>query len=71
LTVAGVAPEPTQLLTAEQVAERWQMTPQAIYRMTREGQIPHVALGRYRRYRLADLMDFETNGGTADPERNR
>jgi excisionase family DNA binding protein len=56
------------LLTAEQLAERWQMPGKkpaaAIYRLTREGKLPAVALGRYYRYRLSDIEEFEANGGT-------
>jgi excisionase family DNA binding protein len=45
-----------RLLTAEQVAERFQMTPAAVYRLTREGVLPAVRLGRYYRFR-PDVLD--------------
>jgi len=35
-----------------------------VYRLTREGRLPTVRLGRYCRYRLADLEHFEITGGT-------
>ena len=48
-----------RLLTAEQVAERWQVPKSHVYRLTREGAIPTVKLGRYYRYRLDALERFE------------
>jgi excisionase family DNA binding protein len=41
----------TQLLTAEQVAERLGMTPDWVWRQARNGAIPVVPLGRFRRFR--------------------
>jgi excisionase family DNA binding protein len=40
-----------QLLTAEDVAERLGVSMQWVWAQTRAGNIPHVKLGRYRRYR--------------------
>jgi predicted site-specific integrase-resolvase len=56
-----------QLLTAEQLAERWQVTPAHVYRLTREGPLAQVAtkLGRYYRYRLDLIEDFERGNGPA------
>ena len=42
---------PTKLLTAQQVAERLGVTPAWVWAQTRAGLIPHVRLGRYRRFR--------------------
>ena len=53
-----------RLLTAEQVAERWQIPTGHVYRLAREGRLPCVTLGRYRRFREADLEQFEASGGT-------
>jgi hypothetical protein len=57
-------------LTAEQLAERWQLVggdgkPKAahVYRLTRSGQLKVVRLGRYYRYRIDDIVDFEVGGG--------
>lgn len=50
-----------QLLTAAQVAERWQVPVGHVYRLTRAGVVPVVELGRYRRYRLDAIERFETN----------
>lgn len=52
-----------QLLTAEQLAERWQIKPSTIYALTRKGSIPTVKLGRLYRYRLAAVEDYERAGG--------
>jgi excisionase family DNA binding protein len=60
--VAGVAA--AQLLTAGQLAVRWQVPQSHVYRLTREDQIPVVKLGRYYRYRLDAIERFEL--GTRD-----
>lgn len=48
-----------QLLTAEQLAERWQVNTSHVYRLAREARIPKVALGRYYRFRLDAIERFE------------
>jgi excisionase family DNA binding protein len=49
-----------QLLTAEQLAERWQVPTSHVYRLAREGRIPCVpGLGKYRRFRLDVIERFE------------
>lgn len=57
------AHERSTLLTAEQVAERWQVPTGHVYRLAREGKLPTVQLGRYRRWRLDAIEQFETGGG--------
>jgi excisionase family DNA binding protein len=52
-----------RLLTAAEVAERWQVPTSQVYRLARDGRLPSVAIGRYRRWRLADLAEFERAGG--------
>lgn len=49
-----------QLLTADQLAERWQVTRDHVYRLAREGRIPTVCVGRYYRFRLATIEAWET-----------
>ena len=58
----------TCLLTAEQLAERWQVPKSHVYRLTRDGAIPAVKLGRYYRYRLDAIERFElgTDDDTVD-----
>jgi excisionase family DNA binding protein len=41
----------TRLLTVEEVAERLGMTKDWVWAQARAGRIPHVQLGRYRRFR--------------------
>lgn len=48
-----------QLLTAEQLSERWQVPKSHVYRLARDGKIPTVELGRYRRWRLDAIEAFE------------
>lgn len=49
----------TQLLTAEELAERWQVPLSQVYRLTRAGRLPVVRLGRYYRYRPDVIERFE------------
>lgn len=49
----------SQLLTAEQLAERWQIPRAHVYRLAREGRIPTVKLGRYTRFRLDSIERWE------------
>jgi len=53
----------TGLLTADELAERWQIKRAHVYRLTRGGAIPAVRLGRYYRYRLDAIEAFERDGG--------
>ena len=46
----------TKLLTAEQVAEQLGMTTDWVWAQARKGAIPHVKLGRARRFR-EDAVD--------------
>ena len=58
--------ERAQLLTADELAARWQVPKSQVYRLTREGKIPTVKLGKYYRYRLDAIEAFETGAQTAD-----
>jgi len=58
-----------QLLTAEQLAERWQVAKSHVYRLSREGRIPTVELGRYKRFRLDAIERFELGDETDVAER--
>jgi excisionase family DNA binding protein len=55
-----------RLLTADQLAERWQIPRSHVYRLTREAKIPAVRLGKYYRYRLDAIEAFET-GRQSEP----
>ena len=60
-----------RLLTAEEVAERLGMRTDWVWALARAGRIPHVRLGRYRRFRdsaiEAWLQELETGGVAAPP----
>jgi excisionase family DNA binding protein len=60
-----------RLLTADEIAERLGMKTEWVWAQARAGRIPHVRLGRYRRFREsaveAWLRDLETGGTTAAP----
>jgi excisionase family DNA binding protein len=54
-----------RLLIADELAERWQVPKAQVYRLTREGRIPAVRLGRYYRYARGSIASFEAAGGVA------
>ena len=54
----------SRLWTAEELAERWQVPKAHVYRLTREGLLPTVRLGRYYRDSVAAIEAFEAAGGT-------
>ena len=60
-----------RLLTAEEVAERLGMRIDWVWAQARADRIPHVRLGRYRRFREsaidAWLQELETGGVAAPP----
>jgi excisionase family DNA binding protein len=47
-----------RLLTADEVADRIGMSAGWVWKETRAGRIPHVALGRYYRYRPEAIEDW-------------
>ena len=51
--------EVTRLMTADEVAHRWQVPKAHVYRLTRRGEIPTVKLGRYVRYRVESIEAWE------------
>ena len=54
----------SRLLTAEDIAERWQVSTDHVYRLARAGRLPVVELGRYKRFRVEAIEAFEVDGGT-------
>lgn len=48
-----------QLLTADDLAKRWQVSKAHVYRLAREGKIPSVNLGRFIRFRLDQIEEWE------------
>ena len=61
----------TRLLTVEEVAARLGVTKDSVWAQARAGRIPHVQLGRYRRFREEALdrwlEDLELRGGEGQP----
>ena len=55
----------SRLLTAEELAERWQATPAHVYRLGRDGVIPVVRIGRLVRFRVEAVERFEAEGGAS------
>ena len=47
-----------RLLNAGEVADLLQVRVSWVREATREGRLPHIALGRYRRYRHAEILAF-------------
>lgn len=58
-TSEPVAPPSDRLLTADELAARWQVTKAWVYNAARTGQIPTVPLGRYYRFRRSSIEAFE------------
>lgn len=54
-----------RLLTAQELGERWQTSRQHVYRLSREGKIPSVRIGRYPRFRLSAIQEWEAAQETA------
>ncbi len=44
-----------RLLTATEIADRLAVKESWVREATRDGRLPHLRLGRYRRYRWADI----------------
>jgi excisionase family DNA binding protein len=57
---------PDALLTPDELAARWQVPRSHVYRLTRDGLLPAVRLGRYYRYRLEGIEQFERDGGAGN-----
>ena len=48
-----------RLLTAEQLAARWQVPKAHVHRLARDGRVPVVMIGRYHRFRQASIEQWE------------
>jgi excisionase family DNA binding protein len=66
MTAGQLPAEAARLLSAAELATRWQVAESQVYRLTRDGRLPRVKLGRYYRYRLDEVEAFERGGGTDD-----
>lgn len=63
-SVNGAPLSAAQLLTPDDLAARWQVPRSHVYGLARAGRVPRVRLGRYVRFRLADVELFEADGGS-------
>jgi excisionase family DNA binding protein len=59
------------LLTAGELAQRRQVPKGHVYRLTRDGLIPAVRLGRYYRYRLEAIERWEADSEQIADDRAR
>jgi excisionase family DNA binding protein len=51
----------SRLLTAEQLADRWQVSKAQVYRLARDSRIPAVPIGRYYRFRVGAIEAWEAS----------
>ena len=52
--------ETPEFLTEAELAKRWRIDVRTLYGRRRAGKVPkHIRVGRQRRYRLSDIIDFE------------
>jgi excisionase family DNA binding protein len=59
-----------RLLTADEVAEILSVKVSWVREATRDGRLPHITLGRYRRYRAREIEEFlesQRRGGGSRP----
>jgi excisionase family DNA binding protein len=54
-----------QLLTAKQVAELLQITEAWVHEQARDGELPSIQLGRYRRFEASDVRAWIESKRTA------
>ena len=47
-----------RLLDAHEIAELLNVKESWVREATRDGRLPHLKLGRYRRYRLSDIQSW-------------
>jgi len=71
--IGSLAMTMDRLLTAEELAERLRVNTEWVWAQARAGRIPHVRLGRYRRFREsaieAWLSELETGGAGSSAAR--
>jgi excisionase family DNA binding protein len=60
-SVGGEKQSNARLPTAEQLADRWQVSKAQVYRLARDSRIPAVAIGRYYRFREAAIEAWEAS----------
>ena len=63
----AAAPPPRLLLDRAEAAEALHICPRTLWTLTRDGQIPHLRLGRQIRYSVAALQQWIAERSTATP----
>jgi hypothetical protein len=53
----------TRLLDAAELGERWGVPKSMPYRLSREGKLETVHIGKYKRWRIEVIEQFEREGG--------
>ena len=51
-----------QLITDQQLQNRWQRTDVTLWRLRKAGALPFIQVGRHPRYRLDDILHLEASG---------
>ena len=46
-------------LTMREVANRWQVTPETVRGLAKEGKLPHLRIGASYRFREEDVVAYE------------
>jgi excisionase family DNA binding protein len=62
---------PDRLLTDAELAELLAVPVSWVGESARAGQLPHIRLGRYRRFLLADVLAWLEENKTGGPSRRR
>lgn len=52
--------------TAEEVAERWRVTPDTVYKLVRSGSLKAFRIQRSIRIKEEDIEAFEERGGSRE-----
>lgn len=50
---------PSRLMTADDLADRWQVSAAQVYRLAREGRVPALRIGRYFRFKVEQIEAWE------------
>ena len=59
----------SKLLTASDVARHFNLSPETVYRLTRQGILPAIRIGRSYRYELVSLETWKTENSTLQGEK--
>lgn len=58
----SLSPDNAMLVDTAEAARRLGLSPSMVRKLTRQGQLPSVLIGRARRYRVADLAAIAQSG---------